>query len=884
MSNYNYNPVPPRVWSRVQNPCTYTVPGSDYTQAFIPLTGETVSQAQADYQIKQINKGNILQYKGNSARLTKSQKYSQLARCAGPNRTKVFATQSETYTNPNTTGLLRVGTQTYPYPNQIVGAPNNISGPFEYNIQNPNDCSGNSVQDGGILVCGTFANPCTGEIIKQGITSAIICNPSSASDVPGTSILCWNNKVQTWFPRQRYFMNNSTDKWPINYKGLVSAITPNAPILTVDSYTINSVSLSWRYNFNRCLPISNFNIYQNGILIQTLPYTITSITINNLELCSIYSFYVTSISNSIQSAPSNTVDVYLIYPLSPTITSITAGNELATINWNPNLNCSTISSYLLYQVGISLPIQIIPFGTNTTTITSLDNCGPYSFYLISYDNIHNTYSEKSNIATTNIIPLAPTNISGTATTLTQITLSWSQPVCCATILTWTIYYSTSLFGPYTSQIVSYNPSNTSYINGLNNNTLYYIFMVTNSNNGDSLQSSTIEVTIPPLYPPISITGNATDVNQISLSWIPYTPSSVQVVTDWYIYYSPSSSGPGSPIHIINSSTTSTIINSLTNNTTYSIYITAYNSTYNIYSAASSPINVNVPLPFTPTTSSNFTGFLNNDGNYIIMFTGNITNNSQFNFIYNGISFNYILVGGGGGGASGVLSGGGAGGGGGGGEIYESTSPLISNIDAPISITIGAGGLGGPSDVGLGANIGGAGGQTSLSYDGISPIVTPILSNQGYPGPGEETTIGGNGGSGTGGSGGIGGQSINASGASATNSGAGGGGGAYVDEPPGGAGGNGATNNNSVYYYGTSFGAGGGGGNGNGGSGPGLGGNMYAGQGGPYTEGLTNNGQNAKSNYGGGGGGGAGGNSVIGTSGAGGNGGSGCVVFYFNVAP
>jgi hypothetical protein len=174
--------------------------------------------------MKQIYKGNILQYKANSANFTKSQKYSQLARMAGPNRTKIFATQTQTYTNPNTTGLLRVGTVTYPFPNQIPGAPNNISGPFAYGMKNPNDCSGNSIEDGGTLVCGTFANPCSGEIYKQGPSTSSICNPASASNVPGPSVLCWNNKVQSWFPKQRYFMNNSTDKWPINYKGFVSAI------------------------------------------------------------------------------------------------------------------------------------------------------------------------------------------------------------------------------------------------------------------------------------------------------------------------------------------------------------------------------------------------------------------------------------------------------------------------------------------------------------------------------------------------------------------------------------------------------------------------------------------------------------------------------------
>ena len=297
----NYNPIPPRVWSRVQNPCTFTVPGSDYTQSFIPLTGQTVSQNEADYETKQIYKGNILQYKGNSARFTKSQRYSQLARCAGPNRTKVFATQSQTYTNPNTSGLLRVGYQTYPYPNQIVGAPNNISGPFQYNVPNSNDCSGNSVQDGGTLVCGTFSNPCTGEIIKQGINPATICNPASASDVPGSSVLCWNNKVQTWFPRQRYFMNNSTDKWPVNYKGFVSAVNLPAPILDASS-NCTTIFLSWTQSLS-CFQITSYEIYINNLLY----IVVSSNTFNynlNLEYGT-YDIYIIAKSNFIFSKPSN---------------------------------------------------------------------------------------------------------------------------------------------------------------------------------------------------------------------------------------------------------------------------------------------------------------------------------------------------------------------------------------------------------------------------------------------------------------------------------------------------------------------------------------------------------------------------------------------------
>lgn len=305
-----YNPNPTRVWSRVQNQCTYIQPGSNYSQIYVPLSGQTVSQAQANYEEKLYYKGNILQYKANSATLTKNQRYSQIAKGGGPNRKKCFATQSQTYSNPNNTGLLWTNYVTLPFPNQLVGQPNNISGPFQYNVASPFGCSSTSVQEGGNLVCGTYANQCTGEIIKSGTTSAVICNPSSCSDVPGNSVeLCWNDKLQTFYPRQRYFMNNSANKWPEGYKGFVSGVTPAAPVLTVDNYTDITVSLSWTDLNSNCLPISSYNIYQNGKLINTVSYQIKSTIIRNLTSDSTYSFYVTSLSRSVESPPSNTVTV-----------------------------------------------------------------------------------------------------------------------------------------------------------------------------------------------------------------------------------------------------------------------------------------------------------------------------------------------------------------------------------------------------------------------------------------------------------------------------------------------------------------------------------------------------------------------------------------------
>jgi len=305
MSNgLNYLPIPPRAWSRVQNQCTYTV-DSSYNSIYVPLINKTLPPQNAIFLDKQLYKGNILQYKGNSSRITKKQKYSQISKGLWCNRTKVFATQTQTYTNPNTTSLQRVNYVTIPYPNEIPGAPNNISGPYQYNVPNPNNCPTNSIQEGGNLVCNAYINPCTGEVIQR--VSQEQCYPTYCSDVPGEIMdLCWNPKLETWFPKPRYVMNNSTSKWPQGYKGFQSAITPTAPILTLDSSNKNSVNLSWTIDNSVCAPITSFRIYQNGFSIQTVSYQITSYVIT-VPISSTYTFYVTSVSYDVESRPSNTV-------------------------------------------------------------------------------------------------------------------------------------------------------------------------------------------------------------------------------------------------------------------------------------------------------------------------------------------------------------------------------------------------------------------------------------------------------------------------------------------------------------------------------------------------------------------------------------------------
>jgi len=200
MSCYNnYLPQPSRDWSRVQNTCVQ------------------LSISEAD-QIAMLNKGNVLQYKANSSNLTKAQKYSKIAKGQWINRNTTWATQSARgYTNPNTTSLKRTGNVVNVALNPISGA---IIGPTLEPLTCPLIPINSKplvIQDGGVLICSVQEDVCS-ENTKSTISQKI-CNPTTDSDVPGPiQDLCWNDGTQTWFPRQRYIMTNSGNKFPYNYK------------------------------------------------------------------------------------------------------------------------------------------------------------------------------------------------------------------------------------------------------------------------------------------------------------------------------------------------------------------------------------------------------------------------------------------------------------------------------------------------------------------------------------------------------------------------------------------------------------------------------------------------------------------------------------------
>ena len=363
-----YNPQPPRVWSRVQNNCSLTNTNDDIninTTVTIPYTNIVIPFQELGAKIAMINKGNVLQYKKNSSNLTKNQRYSLIAKGQWTNRTTTWASQSTRgYTNPNTQSLLRVGStnvtlsgtetglpvtcpkQLIPINNMLPVNKSGTTNPIVPPPIPPNPASsGNNIplvpvpviepiviQDFGNLLCGSRQNLCTGEIITP--IKLDNCHPTTDSNVPGTiEDLCWNDGNPTWYPRQRYVMTNSTDKWPVNAT-LLSAVRPTTPILEI---TVNSGSatLSW-YTLYNCLPVTSYNIYQNGQFLTNVLTTTYNINIYNVT----DTFYVVALNDQIVSDASNIVSPNIVSQNNPNIVSQNNPNSVSsksttTVKINP---------------------------------------------------------------------------------------------------------------------------------------------------------------------------------------------------------------------------------------------------------------------------------------------------------------------------------------------------------------------------------------------------------------------------------------------------------------------------------------------------------------------------------------------------------------------
>jgi len=251
----------------------------------------------------------------------------------------------------------------------------------------------------------------------------------------------------------------------------------------------------------------------------------------------------------------------------PNVVAKAVSSSSITVSWSSvssatgyNVYCST-SVNRRYKVG----------GTKSTlyTDTGLFSGTNYCYKVFAY-NLGGENSLSSNVCAPTI-PDAPDNLSGVATSQSNVTISWS-PVFGAT--GYNVYRDTLANGSNRSKVKTItSPSDTSYTNtGLSSGKTYYYWVSAYNSSGES--SPALYATIIPPDPPSKISATATSSSSIFLKW-----SSVSGAVGYYIYRDTTFNGNSrSKVWTTSSkSDTSHTDKELLSGTVYYYWVSAYNS-------------------------------------------------------------------------------------------------------------------------------------------------------------------------------------------------------------------------------------------------------------------------------------------------------------------
>jgi hypothetical protein len=286
-------------------------------------------------------------------------------------------------------------------------------------------------------------------------------------------------------------------------------------------------------------------------------------------------------------------------PGPPTVRTVTAGNQTATISWNPPVSdgFSPITGYVVtpYIGGTAQsPVAFDSIAT-TQTVTGLTNGATYTFTVAAINALGTgPNSAASNPVTPATVPGAPTL--GQATVTDRIvTVQWGAPGSDGGSPI-TGYKVTPYIDDIAQSPVTFmSTATTETIKGLTNGATY-TFTVAAINavgTGPASEHSNF-VTVAPTAPGVpTILRNATAGNQsATVSWLAPASDGGSPITGYvvtaYVGYAPVK------VRIFNSPLTTQTVTGLTNGTTYRFRVRAYNA-YGI-SGYSTVTNAVTPTP------------------------------------------------------------------------------------------------------------------------------------------------------------------------------------------------------------------------------------------------------------------------------------------------
>jgi subtilase family serine protease len=253
---------------------------------------------------------------------------------------------------------------------------------------------------------------------------------------------------------------------------LASMAGPSGLAAAASGTTIN---LSWTASPNA----TGYDIYEGtasgaeaGSPVQTA-ISGTTATVTGLQAGQTYYFYVTAVTASGQSLPSNEANATLV-PAAPTGVATSGGVSTITLTWNASSGAASYSVLEGSTAGgeASTPVAT---GITGTTYTLSGAAGATGYFEVIAVNQGGNSAPSSEVSGT-VLPTSPSGLTATGGNA-SVTLAWTAGLGAAS---YSIFQGASAGGETSTPVMSNVTGTSATISGLANSTKYY-FKVTSVN-------------------------------------------------------------------------------------------------------------------------------------------------------------------------------------------------------------------------------------------------------------------------------------------------------------------------------------------------------------------------------------------------------------------
>ncbi len=423
-----------------------------------------------------------------------------------------------------------------------------------------------------------------------------------------------------------------------------------------------SVTVTW----DAVTTATNYQVFysSDGTNFYGLGYAgnVTTITQTGLSNATKYYYYVVAYNSGGSSPPSATVSATPILP-APTNVTATAGDSSVKIDWTASAAPGATNYQVFYSTDNVNFYGLGYTGNVTTTIQGgLTNGTKYYYYVVAYNA--GGSSPNSTVVSATVGLGAPTNVK-LAPGDGSVTVTWDAVF---TATNYQVFYSsdgTNFYGlGYAGNVTTITQT------GLSNATKYYYYVVAYNAGGPGPNSATVSTTVS-LPAPTNVKATAGD-SSVKIDW---TASAFPGATNYQVFYS--SDGTNFYGLGYTGGALTATQGSLTNGTTYTYYVVAYNnggaSPISLKASAlvslpaptnlnAAPGNGSVTITWTASAypgATNYQVFYSSDGTnfYGLGYAGNTTTFTQGG-LTNGTKYYYYVLpynNGGGGTKSGTVS-------------------------------------------------------------------------------------------------------------------------------------------------------------------------------------------------------------------------------------